>query len=81
MKKNRANVTNVDEGTSHSMFLSCHVAEEFNNRDIWLLDSGCSNHMTGNQDMFSILDDSVKSEIKLGDDHKVNALGKGEEKA
>lgn len=33
--------------------------------------------MTGNKDLFSSLDNQVKSKIKLGDDHQVNALGKG----
>jgi hypothetical protein len=30
------------------MFLSCQVLEEAsNNHDLWLLYSGCHNHMTG----------------------------------
>lgn len=61
-----------------SLFLSCQVTEDLNNnKDIWLLDSGCSNHMTGNKELFSSLDSNITSEIKLGDDSNVKAHGKG----
>ena len=33
--------------------------------------------MMGNKELFSSLDDSISFEIKLGDDYKVKALGKG----
>ena len=60
------------------MFLSYHQAtEEHYNSDLWLLDSGCSNHMTGNKSLFSSLDSSVMMNIKLGDDSLVPAKGKG----
>lgn len=51
------------------MLLSCKVIEEINNNDLWLLDSGYNNHMIGNKDLFSTLDYSFKSKIKLGVDH------------
>ena len=34
--------------TSRGMFLSCHKTEQ-QPKDLWLLDSGCNNHMTGNK--------------------------------
>ena len=43
----------------------------------WLLDSGCSNHMTCNKSLFSSLDSSIVTNIKLGDDFLVLAKGKG----
>jgi len=52
------------------------MAEE-KNEDLWFLDSGCSNHMTGNLAMFSMLDESVKSQVTLGTDSKVSVMGKG----
>ena len=33
--------------------------------------------MTGNKDLFASLDDSIKSEVKLGNDSKVSVMGKG----
>ena len=58
------------------MFITCHVAQE-SSSDIWFLDSGCSNHMTGNRDIFESLDTSVKSKVKLGNDNIVEVSGKG----
>jgi len=58
------------------MFLACNVAKE-KESDIWYLDSGCSNHMSGNAEMFSNLDESVKSKVTLGTDRKVSVMGKG----
>jgi len=58
------------------MFLACNVAQE-KQSDIWYLDSGCSNHMLGNIEIFSNLDESVKSEVTLGTNSKVSVMGKG----
>lgn len=32
------------------------------------MDSGCSNHMAGNNDGFVKIDESTKSDVLLGDD-------------
>eukprot|EP00253_Pinus_taeda_P012826 PITA_12826 len=40
-------------------------------------DSGCSNHMSGNAEMFSNLYESVKSKVTLGTRRKVPVMGKG----
>eukprot|EP00253_Pinus_taeda_P006182 PITA_06182 len=56
-----------------------HYANEYS-EDIWFLDSGCSNHMTGNIALFSALDKNMKSEVTLGTDSKVYVMGKGEVK-
>ena len=58
------------------MFLACNVAQE-KQSDIWYLDSGCRNHMSGNIEMFFDLDERVKSEVTLGTDSKVYVMGKG----
>lgn len=59
------------------MFLSYQVKEEININDILLSDSGCSNHMTSDKELFSNLDSLAKSEIILGDDYQEKALEKG----
>jgi hypothetical protein len=61
--------------TSGGMFLSCHKTEE-QPKDLWLLDSGCSNHMTGNKDLLSCIDSSLSSNITLGNDSLVKVQGK-----
>lgn len=38
-----------------NVLLACNMAET-NSDDIWFLDSGCNNHMTGNIALFSKLD-------------------------
>ncbi|OIW01880.1 hypothetical protein TanjilG_31062 [Lupinus angustifolius] len=43
----------------------------------WYLDSGCSNHMTGNKDWFVTLDKSVETRIKFADDSIIKAEGIG----
>ena len=57
--------------------MSYQATKEHCNLDLWLLDSGCNNHMTGNKSLFSSLDSSVVTNIKLGDDSLVPAKGKG----
>jgi hypothetical protein len=56
--------------------VECNVAQA-SPCDIWYLDSGCSNHMTGNIELFSSLDDSVQTKVTLGTDIQVTVLGKG----
>jgi hypothetical protein len=45
--------------------------------DIWYLDSSCSNHMIGNIELFSSLDESIQTKVTLGTDIQVIVLGKG----
>lgn len=33
----------------NSIFFTCHVAQE-SSKDIWFLDSGCSNHVSGHRE-------------------------------
>ena len=74
---NRPSVNFTKENISQdNIFLAFNMAKE-QNEDIWFLDSGCSNHMTGNISMFSMLDENVKSQVTLGIDSKVSIMGKG----
>ena len=59
------------------MFLSYQAIEEHYRSDLWLLDSSCSNHMTGNKSLFSSMDSSVVTNINIGDDSLVPTKGKG----
>ena len=52
------------------------MAEE-RNEDIWFLDSRCSNHMTGNIFMFSMIGENVKYQVKLETKNKFSVMGKG----
>ena len=35
---------------------------------VWFVDSGCSNHMSCSNSLFKNLDESMKSEVRLGND-------------
>lgn len=43
----------------------------------WFLDSGCSNHMSGNQELFSWMNENFKHSVKLGNDKQMEVVGKG----
>lgn len=48
-------------------FLMCNTSQEFSN-NIWLIYSGCSNHMIGNQIRIKNMDESIRMEVMLGSD-------------
>lgn len=45
--------------------------------DAWFLDSGCSNHMCGDRTMFNELDENFRHSVKLGNNTKMDVIGKG----
>lgn len=45
--------------------------------EVWFLDSGCSNHMTGNKGWFSDLEEGLCQTVKLGNDMTMNVVAKG----
>jgi hypothetical protein len=73
--RNKANVTESE--TSDTVFLSCQVSQQILDKDVWLLDSVCRNHMTGHNDLLSNIDTSLITTISLGDDHVIKTSGKG----
>lgn len=44
---------------------------------VWLLDSGCSSHMTGKQKLFFSLDENQRHVVRLGDNKEMQVAGKG----
>lgn len=54
-----------------SMFMTLSVQDKPQN-DLWYLDSGCSNHMTGNKHLFLSLEESEKKDVRTGDDKKLS---------
>lgn len=45
--------------------------------DFWFLDSGCSNHMTGDKSWFVELDEGFKHSVRLGKSSRLMVQGKG----
>ena len=56
------------------MAFSC---EKKTPNNVWFLDSGCSNHMSGTKSLFKDLDESKKSNVRLGDNKKIQVEGEG----
>lgn len=54
-----------------------HEEAQVEVNDMWLIDSGCSNHMTGQRNLFKKLDDNHKHLVKLGDNKEIRVEGRG----
>nr|GEX40123.1 retrovirus-related Pol polyprotein from transposon TNT 1-94 [Tanacetum cinerariifolium] len=46
-------------------------------KEVWYVDSGCLNHMTGGRSKFKSLDESVKLQVRLGDNKQLHIKGQG----
>ncbi|KAF7814831.1 Retrovirus-related Pol polyprotein from transposon TNT 1-94 [Senna tora] len=46
------------------------------NENVWYLNTGCSNHMCGKNELFSSLDESFNSSAKFGNNANIPILGK-----
>ena len=64
------------EAVSTVSLVECNIDHE-SSCDTWYLDSGCSNHMKGNLELFSSLDKSIQTKVTLGTDIQDTMLGKG----
>ncbi|KAI5416379.1 hypothetical protein KIW84_041446 [Lathyrus oleraceus] len=62
-----------DEG---NLFFACQKAFQ-EDKNVWYLDSGCSNHMTGKKEAFINIDSSFGSKVKLVNGEHVEVKGKG----
>ncbi|KAI3734276.1 hypothetical protein L6452_13741 [Arctium lappa] len=65
---------NTDEDDTMFMMLSI---QETSPNEVWYLDCGCSNHMTGNKQLFSSMGEFPKKEVRTGDDKRLNVQGCG----
>ncbi|WZZ07843.1 hypothetical protein YC2023_093764 [Brassica napus] len=45
--------------------------------NVWYLDNGASNHMTGNQEYFCKIDEKITGQVRFGDDSRIEIKGKG----
>ncbi|KAA8546163.1 hypothetical protein F0562_020943 [Nyssa sinensis] len=75
-KKETSEANFTQEDAAEQLFYSC-MNVEHNSQNVWYLDSGCSNHMTGNREIFVELDGNYSSQVKLGDGKSKNVEGKG----
>jgi hypothetical protein len=45
--------------------------------EVWFLDSGCSNHMSGDAEKFCEVNRGFKQQVKLGNNTRISVEGKG----
>ncbi|CAL8992988.1 unnamed protein product [Prunus brigantina] len=63
--------------TAPTMFFVNNAADKRPMEDVWYLDSGCSNHMTGREDVLIDIDRSITAKVAMGTGQLVDVLGKG----
>lgn len=59
------------------LLMTGNLSKEEEMEQIWFLDSGCSNHMSGDKKSFINLDESIKKNVKLGNGMNIQVAGKG----
>lgn len=70
----KANYVEFDE--EEELLLMAHAdLSNAEGKGVWFLDSGCSNHMTGEK--FYELDEGFKHSVRLGNGAKMMVQGKG----
>ncbi|KAH9794818.1 Integrase catalytic domain-containing protein [Citrus sinensis] len=72
------NINYAEFDEDEEMLLMSHV-EMHNSKieEVWFLDFGCSNHMSGDKRWFIELDESFRKMVKLGNNSKISVMGKG----
>ena len=77
MNKQSGDETNfANKEEEVSILMVCHVKEE-TQQNMWYLDTDYNNHMCGEKEAFSNLDESFRNSIKFGDNSKISVMGKG----
>ena len=72
----KANFVEIKE--EEEMLLMAYTENNLaGNGAMWYLDSGCSNHMTGNKSLFYDLNENFREKVKLGNDSSMSVMGKG----
>ncbi|KAB2626152.1 hypothetical protein D8674_017812 [Pyrus ussuriensis x Pyrus communis] len=69
-----ANYADVTEEDDMLLMAFLELPEQ---TDAWFLNSGCSNHMCGSQGIFTNLDETFVHSVKLGNNSRMNVVGKG----
>jgi len=70
LQDNKANY--IESGEEEVLLIAQLISnKESSTPDLWFIDSGCSNHMTGRKDWFSSIDTSFGVKVKLGNNHSL----------
>ncbi|CAL9002440.1 unnamed protein product [Prunus brigantina] len=72
----RVNYANEMEETG-TLFYVCNAATDVKVNHSWYIDSGCSNHMTGDEGLLVNIQRDLASKVKMGTGEVVPVAGKG----
>jgi hypothetical protein len=75
--KDEAQYANAGGSDSDDSLLMAVTNSDTDKSNLWYLDTGCSNHMTGNKKWFQKLDNSVRRNIKFADNSQITSAGMG----
>ncbi|KAL4352088.1 hypothetical protein GQ457_06G029360 [Hibiscus cannabinus] len=73
-QQSQARISNEVED---SLFYARQAFTSNGSKDKWLIDSGCTSHMTNDSSIFSKLDSSIKVPVRMGNGAMVKSTGKG----
>ncbi|OMO54668.1 Zinc finger, CCHC-type [Corchorus capsularis] len=65
-----------EEEIEEQLFVAVCCVSKAENNNVWLIDSGCSNHMVADESLFGYLDKSYTTRIKIGDGTYLRAVGR-----
>ncbi|KAI5330256.1 hypothetical protein L3X38_029654 [Prunus dulcis] len=72
----RVNYANQVEETG-TLFYACNAVTDVKMSNSWYVDSGCNNHMTGDERLLIDIRRDVTSKVKMGTEETVQVAGKG----
>ena len=67
----------VSNEAEDSLFYARQAMSACSSKERWLIDSGCTPHMTNNSSIFCKLDSSIKVPVRMGNGAIVKSTGKG----
>ncbi|KAL4367990.1 hypothetical protein GQ457_05G026520 [Hibiscus cannabinus] len=73
-QQSQARISNEVED---SLFYARQAFTSNGSKDKWLIDSGCTSHMTNDSSIFTKLDSSIKVPVRMGNGAMVKSTGKG----
>lgn len=76
IEKKTANYAELEE-EEELLLMSYVEMHQAKREEVWFIDSGCSNHMSGNKGWFSDLDEGFRQTVKLGNNSRMAVMGRG----
>ena len=74
--RRRKEINPTEKREEETLLMSFH-ARKVADQGVWVVDSGCSNHMTGYKEFFSTRDENFRTTVCLDNNATVQVMGKG----